>query len=74
MGSLRSNLRGAAEAKAWLRENSDEVNNKGLRTNSQMVFARMGDMAFTLWKDSKEVFFVSTIHIYEKHFKRLKYT
>ena len=70
VGTLRSNLRGAAEAKAWLRENNEEVNNSGLRKRSQMVFARMGDIAFTLWKDSKDVCFASTIHIYEKHFSK----
>ena len=74
VGILRSNLRGAAEAKAWLRENNEEVNNSGLLKmllkRSQMVFARMGDIAFTLWKDSKDVFFASTIHIYEKHFSK----
>ena len=70
VGTLRSNLRGAAEAKAWLRENNEEVNNSGLRKRRQTVFARMGDIAFTLWKDSKDVFFASTIHIYEKHFSK----
>ena len=75
VGTLRSNLRGAADAKAWMAQNSEEMTSKcRLRSRSQMLFVRMGDLAFTLWKDSKDIFFATTIHIYKKRFRGLKYT
>lgn len=65
VGTQRSTLRGASDAKAWFMKHSTELSESVLRETGGMVFVRFRDVAFTFWKYSKGVLFISTIHIYQ---------
>lgn len=68
VGTLKSTLRGAAAAiKSWAK------NQKKLYGKHDILFLRWGQVAFTLWKDAKDVLVCTTIHVHETYFKGVPY-
>lgn len=63
VGTLRANRRGAQSANNVWADCGRAGKKKG-----DMMFARFGNIAFTQWFDSKPVTFLSTIHIFARHF------
>lgn len=68
VGTLKSTLRGAAAAMKWWAKNGKKTSSK-----HDMLFLRWGEVAFTLWKDAKDVFICTTIHVYHTYFKGVPY-
>lgn len=58
VGTLKSNIRGLSVAKDFWAHRGRSTRKKG-----DMCFARFGNMVFTQWMDSKQVLFLSTVHI-----------